>query len=64
MEDTRNAVLIKISTDEGLVGWGETVALGGVRRLIEEQFVPLVDRAESRPRPSKTVAATLGTLFP
>lgn len=42
MEDTRNAVLIQISTDEGLVGWGETVALCGVRRLIEEQFAPLL----------------------
>jgi len=42
MEDARNAVLVKISTDEGLTGWGETVALGGVRRLIEEQFAPLL----------------------
>jgi D-galactarolactone cycloisomerase len=42
MEDSRNAVLVKISTDEGLVGWGETVALAGVRRLIEEQFASLL----------------------
>src|SRR5262249_48827845 len=42
MEDSRSAVLVKISTDEGLVGWGETVALGGGRRLIEEQFTPLL----------------------
>ena len=26
----RDALLVKISTDEGLVGWGETAALAGV----------------------------------
>jgi D-galactarolactone cycloisomerase len=42
MEDARNAVLVKIDTDEGISGWGETVALASVRRLIEEQFAPLL----------------------
>ena len=40
MEGTRSAIIIKISTDEGIVGWGETVALCGIRRLIEEEYVP------------------------
>jgi D-galactarolactone cycloisomerase len=34
----REALLVKISTDDGLVGWGETAPLGGVRGLIEDQF--------------------------
>src|SRR5690349_18390338 len=34
----RDALLIKISTDEGLVGWGETALLGGLRDLIENQL--------------------------
>lgn len=42
MDDTRNAVLIKLTAEDGLIGWGETVALCGVRRLIEEQFTPLL----------------------
>src|SRR5215210_7018597 len=36
----RDALLIKISTDEGLVGWGETAALAGVRYIIERQIGP------------------------
>jgi D-galactarolactone cycloisomerase len=38
----RDALLVKITTDEGLVGWGETAPLGGVRGLIEEQLAPLL----------------------
>jgi D-galactarolactone cycloisomerase len=40
MYTARDALLVKISTDEGLVGWGETAALGGVRDLIDKQFGP------------------------
>jgi D-galactarolactone cycloisomerase len=36
--DVRESVLVKITTDEGVVGWGETAHLAGVRGLIEEQF--------------------------
>lgn len=38
----RDTLLVKISTDEGLVGWGETAVLTGVRATIEalgEQLV-------------------------
>lgn len=34
----RDSLLVKIGTDEGLVGWGETAPLGGVRGLIEDQL--------------------------
>jgi D-galactarolactone cycloisomerase len=40
MYTLRDALLVKISTDDGLVGWGETAALGGVRELIDKQFAP------------------------
>ncbi len=40
MYDMRDALLVKISTDEGLVGWGETAILGGVRELIDKQIGP------------------------
>jgi D-galactarolactone cycloisomerase len=33
---SRESLLVKISTDEGLAGWGETAFLGGVRGLIED----------------------------
>jgi D-galactarolactone cycloisomerase len=36
--DVRESVLVQITTDEGLVGWGETAHLAGVRGLIEEQL--------------------------
>ncbi len=32
----RDALLIKISTDSGLVGWGETADVGGTRGIIEK----------------------------
>ena len=36
----RDALLVRIGTDDGLVGWGETAALGGVRELIDKQLGP------------------------
>src|SRR5436309_604013 len=38
----RESLLVKISTDEGLTGWGETALLGGVRGLIEELGAQLI----------------------
>ncbi len=32
---TRDTLLVKISTDSGLVGWGETADVGGTRGIIE-----------------------------
>jgi D-galactarolactone cycloisomerase len=42
MYQFRDTLLVKISTDDGLAGWGETDALGGVRGMIEEQLGPLL----------------------
>jgi D-galactarolactone cycloisomerase len=36
------SLLVKIVTDKGLVGWGETVPLGVGRGMIEEQLGPLL----------------------
>lgn len=38
----RQALVIKVSTDAGLVGWGETIALGGVRGAIADVLAPLL----------------------
>lgn len=44
--DTRNVALVKIETDEGLVGYGEAATFGGslqaVVAVIENQFKPLL----------------------
>src|SRR4029450_2707021 len=34
----RDALLVKISTDSGLVGWGETADVGGTRGIIEQHL--------------------------
>lgn len=34
----REALLVKISTDSGLVGWGETADVGGTRGIIEDHL--------------------------
>src|SRR5438034_955763 len=39
---TRDALLVKISTDAGLVGWGETAVLAGARALIDKNFAPML----------------------
>ncbi len=38
----RDALLVKIGTDEGLVGWGETAPLAGARAIIEESLAPML----------------------
>jgi len=38
----RTTLIIKIETDEGLAGWGETVAFPGIRALIEEQYAAIL----------------------
>lgn len=39
---SRNTLIVKLETDEGAVGWGETVVFAGVRNVIEEQYAPLL----------------------
>jgi len=36
--NVRDALLVKISTDSGLVGWGETSDVGGTHGIIEEHL--------------------------
>ena len=38
----RESLVVKISTDEGLVGWGETAPIAGARALIHEVCAPLL----------------------
>lgn len=36
----RDALLVKITTDSGIVGWGETADVGGTHGIIEEHLKP------------------------
>jgi D-galactarolactone cycloisomerase len=38
----RRTLLIKLETDAGLCGWGETAAFGGIRSLIDETYAPVL----------------------
>jgi D-galactarolactone cycloisomerase len=38
----RQSLLVKIATDGGLIGWGETYALAGVRSAIDTVLTPLL----------------------
>ena len=38
LSPVRDALLVKISTDSGLVGWGETADVGGTRGIIEDHL--------------------------
>ena len=38
LSNVREALLVKISTDSGLVGWGETSDVGGTHGIIEEHL--------------------------
>jgi len=40
LSKTRTALLVKIETDAGLSGWGETAPLGGARGTIDDDIAP------------------------
>lgn len=40
LSKTRETLLVKISTDEGLVGWGETAPISGTRGTIDDHLAP------------------------
>jgi D-galactarolactone cycloisomerase len=40
LSDVRQCLLVKISTDSGLVGWGETTDVGGTRGVVETHLKP------------------------
>ncbi len=41
-EKTRSALLVKVETDEGIVGWGETAPINGARGTIVEVIAPML----------------------
>lgn len=42
LNDWRKTLLVRISTDDGLVGWGETAPLAGVRETIDTSYAALL----------------------
>ncbi|MFM8288196.1 MAG: mandelate racemase/muconate lactonizing enzyme family protein [Planctomycetaceae bacterium] len=42
MSNMRDALLVKISTDSGFAGWGETADVGGTRGIIEDHLKPIL----------------------
>lgn len=42
LNEFRKSLLVKISTDSGLVGWGETSNVGGTRGVIEDHLAPML----------------------
>lgn len=42
LSTTREALLVRIETNEGLVGWGETGPISGARGTIDDQMAPLL----------------------
>ncbi len=62
----RESLVVKISTDEGLVGWGETSDIGGARAVIDHVCAPIVigqDPREQRRLWRQIWDATLGHGF-
>src|SRR5690242_16846742 len=62
----RQTVVIKLTTTDGIVGWGETYAVAGVREAIEATLKPLLlqqdDVASGRVH-QRMVDATFGNGF-
>jgi D-galactarolactone cycloisomerase len=42
LSDVRQSLLVKITSDSGLVGWGETADIGGARAIIETKLKPVL----------------------
>src|SRR5262245_20977579 len=40
LSPVRDALLVKITSDSGLIGWGETADVGGTRGIIEDHLKP------------------------
>src|SRR6202048_2078056 len=62
----RSSVFIKLTSDSGLVGWGETYRTAGVEAAIRDVLAPLVvgcDPLNSRRLHQEMLAATFYTGF-
>ncbi len=42
LSPTRETLLVRIQSDSGLVGWGETAPIGGARGAIEQHLAPML----------------------
>ena len=42
LDKTRQTLLVKVESDAGLVGWGETAPINGARGTIEDHLAPLL----------------------
>ncbi|HEY3061911.1 MAG TPA: mandelate racemase/muconate lactonizing enzyme family protein [Chloroflexota bacterium] len=62
----RETLFIKLTTDDGLVGWGETYAMGGVRSALEDVLAPLLigrDPLDARRLHQEMLSSTFGNGF-
>src|SRR5215207_10472136 len=62
----RETLFIKLTADDGLVGWGETYAMGGVQAAIEDVLKPLLlgrDPLEARQLHQQMLSATFSNGF-
>jgi D-galactarolactone cycloisomerase len=63
---TRETLFIKITSEDGLVGWGETYRMAGVEAALREVLAPLLigrDALAMRPLRREMQAATFGNGF-
>jgi D-galactarolactone cycloisomerase len=63
---SRETLFVKVSTDDGLIGWGETYRMAGVESAIRDVLAPLLIGGEaivSRQLHEQMLAATFGNGF-
>jgi D-galactarolactone cycloisomerase len=63
---SRETLFVKVSTDDGLIGWGETYRMAGVESAIRDVLAPLIIGREaivSRQLHEQMLAATFGNGF-
>jgi D-galactarolactone cycloisomerase len=63
---SRETLFIKVSTEDGLIGWGETYRMAGVESAIRDVLAPLIVGREaiaSRELHEQMLAATFGNGF-
>jgi D-galactarolactone cycloisomerase len=63
---SRETLFIKVTTDDGLIGWGETYRMAGVESAIRDVLAPLIigrEAVASRQLHEQMLAATFGNGF-
>ena len=64
--DVRESIFVKLTTDDGLVGWGETYPVAGVRAAIDDVLAPLLvgrEALDARHLHEKMLGATFNNGF-